>query len=65
MCGRDRGPVTHGLVARPEDWPFSSVHREGGMCRGWIWGCRVGSPQAAVRVAVEWNPILRGVRFRS
>ena len=21
-------PVKHGLVARPEDWPYSSVHRE-------------------------------------
>lgn len=21
-------PVKHGLVARPEDWPFSSVHRD-------------------------------------
>ncbi|WP_416914453.1 MAG: transposase [Roseicyclus sp.] len=22
-------PVKHGFVARPEDWPFSSVHRDG------------------------------------
>ena len=22
-------PVKHGLVARPEDWPWSSVHRDG------------------------------------
>lgn len=22
-------PVKHALVARPEDWPFSSVHRDG------------------------------------
>jgi putative transposase len=21
-------PVRHGLVARPEDWPFSSIHRD-------------------------------------
>ena len=29
-------PVKHGLVTRPEDWPYSSVHREiGGPRWGW------------------------------
>jgi REP element-mobilizing transposase RayT len=23
-------PVKHGLVERPEDWPYSSYHRHGG-----------------------------------
>lgn len=23
-------PVKHGLVERPEDWPYSSIHRDGG-----------------------------------
>lgn len=25
-------PVKHGLVARPEDWPYSSVHRDKQFC---------------------------------
>jgi len=29
-------PVKHGLVQRPEDWPYSSVHREIGGPR-WEW----------------------------
>lgn len=38
-------PVKHGLVARPADWPYSSIHRD--MRRG--------------RVDPEWaGPILEG-----
>jgi putative transposase len=27
-------PVREGLVARPEMWPHSSIHRDGGLCQG-------------------------------
>jgi len=29
-------PVKHGLVSRPEDWPYSSVHRDIGAGRPWF-----------------------------
>ncbi|MRX50513.1 transposase [Paracoccus sp. S-4012] len=39
-------PVNHGLVARPEDWPYSSVHREiGGPRWEWAWGVTIDVPE--------------------
>lgn len=36
-------PVKHGLVARPEDWPYSSFHRD--MAAGRVdWASRIGAP---------------------
>jgi putative transposase len=48
-------PVRHGLVARPEDWPHSSVHRRVGETHLRLSGMAAGGKCAWV------SPTLRGV----
>ncbi len=45
-------PVKHGFVERPEDWPFSSVHREIAAGR-WEWGVSGASESRVVRASTH------------
>ncbi len=52
-------PVKHGLAGRPEDWPYSSYHRDGGVRSGFVaagfdtrpWTAVSGASVAAERCA--------------